>query len=296
MAKENRLWGAERIRGELLKLGIHVAKRTIQRYMRGARPAAPSRGQSWHGFLRNHTVWACDFLQTYDIWFRPIFAFFIVDVNTKRVVHVRVTRAPSQAWTAQQLRNAMPFDEGPQFIIRDRDDKFSAEFDRIAKGDSEPAPFTGLPQRMPTNANGRRKFAGRVVWLRGEDLKPARRIRAQRPGISPRRTRRRAGPDPTPKRKARMQCIRAGVEQAIRWTNPFLRLSIEEATRSPWRKTGNTCRPRGRLIACWCKRHSGCSNSSRVSFSVTALRSQRSSRARSLQASIFACCSAVTTF
>ena len=70
----------------------------------------------------------------YDAWFRPIFAFFIVDINTKRVVHVAVTRAPTQAWTAQQLRNATPFGVGPQFIIRDRDDKFSAEFDRVAKG------------------------------------------------------------------------------------------------------------------------------------------------------------------
>jgi hypothetical protein len=67
MATENRLWGAERIRGELLKLGVRVAKRTVQRYMRGKCPAGPRDGQSWRTFLRNHTVWACDFLQTYDI-------------------------------------------------------------------------------------------------------------------------------------------------------------------------------------------------------------------------------------
>jgi hypothetical protein len=76
IARENRLWGAERIRGELLELGIRVAKRTIQRYMRGAAGTTPPRGQNWHSFLRNHTVWACDFLQTYDICFRPLFAFF----------------------------------------------------------------------------------------------------------------------------------------------------------------------------------------------------------------------------
>ena len=79
MASRNRTWGAERIRGELLKLGIRVAKRTIQKYMRAVRPPSLPRGQRWHTFLRNHTVWACDFLQTYDIWFRPIFAFFIID-------------------------------------------------------------------------------------------------------------------------------------------------------------------------------------------------------------------------
>jgi len=117
-----------------LKLGVHVAKRTVQRYIRGARPAAPSGGQGWRTFLRNHTVGARDFLQTYDIWFRPIFAFFIVDVNAKRVIHVAVTRAPTQVWTAQQLRNATPFGQGPQFIIRDRDEKFGAVVDRVARG------------------------------------------------------------------------------------------------------------------------------------------------------------------
>jgi transposase InsO family protein len=134
MAAENRLWGAERIRGELLKLGIRVAKRTVQRYMRGAHPRSPHRGQTWATFLRNHTVWACDFLQAYDPWFRPIFAFFIIDVNAKRVVHAAVTRAPTQAWTAQQLRNATPFGQGPKFIVRDRDEKFGAVFDRVATG------------------------------------------------------------------------------------------------------------------------------------------------------------------
>ncbi len=134
MAAENVLWGAERIRDELFKLGIRVAKRTIQRHMTKARPPELPRGQNWRTFLRNHTVWACDFLQTYDIWFRPIFAFFVIDINSKRVVHVGVTRAPIAEWTAQQLRNITPFGEGPQFIIRDNDNKFGAEFDRVAKG------------------------------------------------------------------------------------------------------------------------------------------------------------------
>jgi len=131
MATENRLWGAERVRGELIKLGIHVAKRTVQRHMRDHRNPAPPRGQNWHTFLRNHTVWACDFLQVYDVWFRPIFAFFIVDINIK---HVGITRHPTGQWTAQQLREATPFGAAPQFIIRDNDGKFGADFDRAAKG------------------------------------------------------------------------------------------------------------------------------------------------------------------
>jgi transposase InsO family protein len=73
-------------------------------------------------------------LQTFDVRFRPIFAFFIVDVNAKRVVHVAVTRHPTQQWTAQQLREATPFGSGPKLIIRDRDDKYGAVFDRVAKG------------------------------------------------------------------------------------------------------------------------------------------------------------------
>jgi transposase InsO family protein len=132
MAARNKTWGAERIRGELLKLGIRAAKRTIQRHIRAVRP--PSDGQRWRTFLQNRTVWACDFLQVYDLWFRPLFAFFVIDVNTREVLHVAVTRQPSQRWTAQQLRQLTPFDEGHEFIIRDRDDKFGAEFDRGAKG------------------------------------------------------------------------------------------------------------------------------------------------------------------
>src|ERR1700730_10378980 len=78
MARNNRLWGAERIRGELLKLGIRVCKRTIQKYMRHVRTAQP-KGQKWTTFLRNHAeqIWACDFLPVTDLFFRLYFVFFI---------------------------------------------------------------------------------------------------------------------------------------------------------------------------------------------------------------------------
>jgi hypothetical protein len=65
MSASNPLWGAERIRGELLKLGIRVSKRTVQKYM-GRRPPRRGDGQRWATFLRNHATWACDFVQTYD--------------------------------------------------------------------------------------------------------------------------------------------------------------------------------------------------------------------------------------
>ncbi len=73
MAVQNRLWGAERIRGEFLKLGIPISKRTIQKYMRHAR--TPRRvGQNWATFLRNHAkdIWACDSLQVTDLFFRSL--------------------------------------------------------------------------------------------------------------------------------------------------------------------------------------------------------------------------------
>ncbi len=133
MAAANRLWGADRIRGELLKLGIHVSKRTIQRYLRRARPLRPS-GQAWSTFLRNHAgeIWACDFLPVTDLLFRPLHAFFIIALGSRRVVHVGVTRHPTDAWVAQQLREATPFDERPRFLIRDNDGKYGPCFDRLA--------------------------------------------------------------------------------------------------------------------------------------------------------------------
>jgi len=107
MSSNNRLWGAERIRGELLKLGIRVCKRTIQKYMRHVHLPRP-RGQKWATFLHNHAadMWACDFLQVTDLFFRSLFAFFIIELKSRKVIHVGVTRSPTDAWTAQQLREA----------------------------------------------------------------------------------------------------------------------------------------------------------------------------------------------
>jgi putative transposase len=133
MATENRLWGAERIRGELLKLGLHVCKRTIQKYMRGVRRHQP-RGQKWSTFLRNHAaqIWACDFLQVTDLFFRPLFAFFLIELKSRKVIHVGVTRSPTDAWVAQQLREATPYGQAPKYLICDHDSKFGSCFRRVA--------------------------------------------------------------------------------------------------------------------------------------------------------------------
>ena len=75
--------------------------------MRRVRQPRPP-GQGWATFLRNHAhaTWACDFLHTYDLLFRPIFAFFLIELGSRRVMHAGVTRAPSSAWVTQQLREA----------------------------------------------------------------------------------------------------------------------------------------------------------------------------------------------
>jgi transposase InsO family protein len=133
MAAKNRLWGAERIRGELLKLDIRVSKRTIQKYMGPIRRKRPN-GQSWKTFLRNHAagVWACDFLQVTDLFFRPLFAFFIIELQSRQVIHVNVTRSPTDPWVAQQLREATPYGQTPKYLIRDNDRKFGPNFARVA--------------------------------------------------------------------------------------------------------------------------------------------------------------------
>jgi len=137
LAAENRLWGAERIRGELRKLGFRLGKRTVQRHMHAVPPPRTGGGgQTWATFLRNHTheTWACDFLQVVDLGFRSLFAFCIIELGSRRIVHIGVTRHPTDAWVAQQLREATPFGTAPRFLIRDNDRKYGPAFDRVAAG------------------------------------------------------------------------------------------------------------------------------------------------------------------
>jgi len=135
MSRENRIWGANRIHGELLKLGLRAAKSTIQRYIKYIRDPGSSQ-QRWRTFIHNHAseIWACDILQTYDLFFRAIFVFVIIELKNRSVVHFGVTRHPTDKWLAQQLREATPFGEGPRFLIRDNDRKYGASFKSVAIG------------------------------------------------------------------------------------------------------------------------------------------------------------------
>jgi putative transposase len=133
MARENRLWGAERIRGELLKLNIKVAKRTIQKYMQAVR-SKPTSGQSWSTFLKTHgqDIWACDFVPVVTLFFKTLHAFVIVHHESRRVVHIGVTDHPTDEWITQQVRDATPFEEKPKYLICDNDKKYGHMFERVA--------------------------------------------------------------------------------------------------------------------------------------------------------------------
>ena len=125
LSTANPLWGAPRIHGELLKLGISVSQSTVAKYMRRhARP--PS--QTWRTFLANHAnqIMAADFFVVPTVTFRLLFVLVILAHDRRRIVHVAVTDHPTAAWTAQQLRNACPDNEAPGYLLHDRDSVFAA--------------------------------------------------------------------------------------------------------------------------------------------------------------------------
>jgi putative transposase len=155
VANENRLWGAERIRGELLKLGLKIAKRTIRKYL--PKDHHPS-GQTWATFLQTHAeaVFVCDFIVAHELFFRPIYLLVVMHLATRQIKHFKLTRNPTDAWMAQQLREISAWGEGPQFLICDHEALFGATFEGIAAGvgtEIIPTPFftpqaTGYCERL----------------------------------------------------------------------------------------------------------------------------------------------------
>jgi len=120
MSSENRLWGAPRIHGELLKLGYDICETTIAKYM--VRHPGPS-AQMWRTFIRNHMVdmVAIDFFTVHTAAFRTIYVFVILSLERRRLIHFNVTTNPTAEWTSIQLTQAFPFDSAPRYLIRDRD-------------------------------------------------------------------------------------------------------------------------------------------------------------------------------
>jgi putative transposase len=124
MAEANPRWGAPRIHGELLKLGIDVCQATVAKYM-GRRRQPPS--QTWRTFLTNHVgqIVAADFFVVPTVAYRLVFVLVLLAHDRRRILHVAVTAHPTAAWTAQQLREACPWDEAPRYLLHDRDHAFA---------------------------------------------------------------------------------------------------------------------------------------------------------------------------
>jgi hypothetical protein len=131
MSQTNPLWGAPRIHGELLKLGIDVSQATVAKYM-PRRRHPPS--QTWKTFLANHVgqIMAADFIVVPTATCRLLFVLVILAHERRRVIHIAVTDRPTAAWTAQQLREAFPFGSAPRYLLRDRDHAF-ADWSQTAK-------------------------------------------------------------------------------------------------------------------------------------------------------------------
>jgi transposase InsO family protein len=120
MSLANRLWGAPRIHGELLKLGIEVAQSTVAKYMA---KSGRGRSQTWKTFLHNHAagIGAIDFLIVPTVGFRLLFVLVILRHERRRLISLSVTANPTAEWIARQITDAFPWDEAPDYLIRDRD-------------------------------------------------------------------------------------------------------------------------------------------------------------------------------
>jgi transposase InsO family protein len=133
MAQANPLWGAPRIHGELQKLGIDVAERTVSRLL-PKRRSLPS--QTWRTFLTNHVrdLVSIDFFTVPTARLRVLFVFVVLAHDRRRVLHFNVTEHPTAAWTAQQLVDAFPDDSAPSYLLRDRDAVYGHVFQQRVKG------------------------------------------------------------------------------------------------------------------------------------------------------------------
>ena len=120
MSLANRLWGAPRIHGELLKLGIEVSQVTVAKYMVSQRKP-PS--QTWRTFLNNHAkqLVSTDFFVVPTVTFRVLYVFVVLAHERRCLLHFNVTSHPSSEWAAQQMVEALPWGNVPRYLLRDRD-------------------------------------------------------------------------------------------------------------------------------------------------------------------------------
>jgi len=132
LSRENPLWGAPHIHGELLKLGIHVGETSVSKYMvRHRKP--PS--HSWRTFLDNHlkTLVSVDFFVAPTIRFQFLYVFLVLAHERRRILYFAVTAHPTAEWTARQMREPFPWDTAPRYLLWDRDRIFGQEFVKQVK-------------------------------------------------------------------------------------------------------------------------------------------------------------------
>jgi len=141
LGRENPRWGYQRIRGELLKLGIRVSATTVRTILlrHGLDPAPRRGGPTWTQFLRSQAagIWATDFFTVETISLKTLYVLFFIELSTRRVHPAGVTAHPDSAWVTQQARN-LAIDErlsGVRFLLRDRDAKYCGPFDAVLRGE-----------------------------------------------------------------------------------------------------------------------------------------------------------------
>ncbi|HEX4169681.1 MAG TPA: integrase core domain-containing protein [Bryobacteraceae bacterium] len=126
MVAANPLWRAPRIHGELKMLGVAISERTVSRILRRVRRPP---NQTWKTFLHNHVgqMVSIDFFTVPTITMRVLFVLIVLEHDRRKVLHFNVTEHPTGAWTAQQIVEACADREAAQYLIRDRDSRYSAE-------------------------------------------------------------------------------------------------------------------------------------------------------------------------
>jgi putative transposase len=132
IANENPSWGEERIANELLlKLGIRVSPRTVNKYLPAGPRGRPRGDLRWSTFLRLHAqeIIACDFFVAVTATFRLLYVFVVIEHHSRRLIHCNVTAHPSAAWTLQQLREAVGPGERYKYLLHDRDSIFAKHLD-----------------------------------------------------------------------------------------------------------------------------------------------------------------------
>src|SRR5712672_4523141 len=132
IANENPSWGEERIANELLlKIGIRMSPRTVNKYLPRRPRGQPKGDLLWSTFLRLHAqgIIACDFLVVVTATFRMLYVFVVIEHRSRRLVHCNVTAHPTSAWTLQQLREAVGFEERYEYLRHNRDSIFAKHLD-----------------------------------------------------------------------------------------------------------------------------------------------------------------------